>query len=140
MPRSLILRTVSLALLYVIVIFSLYLFVLGHSAPGGGFIAGLVAAAVLLIQYLAFARTDLEQTVRPVFHRLIGAGLLVAGGSGAIGALLGRAFLDGLHWEFSLPGLGAMAVPSVVIFDLGVYLLVIGSVLSVFLALEEQRP
>lgn len=139
MPRSLILRTVSLGLLYIILIFSFYMFVLGHNGPGGGFIAGLIAAAVILIQYLAFSRSDLEETFRPVFHRLIGGGLLVAGGSGLIGVVLDGAFLEGFHRHVTLPWGGHLEVSTVMIFDLGIYLLVIGAVISVFLALEEQR-
>lgn len=139
MPRSLILRTVSLALLYVILVFSLYLFFLGHNGPGGGFIAGLIAAAVILIQYLAFSRSDLDETFRHVFHRLIGLGLLTAGGSGLIGPLLGRPFLKGYHGEMTLPWGTHLELSTVVVFDLGIYLLVIGAVISVFLALEEQR-
>lgn len=139
MPRSLILRTVSLGLLYIILIFSVYTFVRGHNAPGGGFIAGLITAAVILIQYLAFPPSDLERTFRPVFHRLIGAGLVLAGGSGVFGVILGRGFLQGFHWEIVLPWGGHLAVHTVMVFDLGVYLVVVGSVISVFLALEEQR-
>lgn len=139
MPRSLILRTVSLALLYVILVFSLYMFFLGHNGPGGGFIAGLIAAAVILIQYLAFSRFNLDETFRRTFHRLIGFGLVVAGGSGLIGPLLGQSFLTGYHRGITLPGGMHLELSSVLLFDLGVYLLVIGAVISVFLALEEQR-
>jgi len=139
MPRSLILRTVSLGLLFVIVLFSFYVFLEGHNNPGGGFVAGLIAAAMILIQHLSYSHEELEQTFRPIFHRMIGLGLLLAGGSGVIGFLYGDAFLSGYHWYWPLPGGGELPVPSVVIFDLGVYLVVIGTVVGIFRALEEFR-
>lgn len=139
MPRSLILRTVSLGLLYLIVLFSLFVFVQGHNAPGGGFIAGLIAAGMILIQFLAFSRNDLKKVFRPIFHRLLGLGIILAAGSGFFGWIAGSAFLEGYHWTIDFPWGGHLAVPSVMVFDLGVYLIVIGTVISIFMALEEKR-
>lgn len=139
MPRSLILRTISLGLLYIIILFSLFVFVQGHNAPGGGFIAGLIAAAMILIQFLAFSRRDLERIFRPVFHRMLGLGLLLAAGSGFFGWINETPYLDGFHWTIPLPGGGHQAIPSVLFFDLGVYFVVIGTVVSIFMALEEKR-
>jgi multicomponent Na+:H+ antiporter subunit B len=139
MPRSLILRTVSLGLVFVIVMFSFYVFLKGHNQPGGGFIAGLIAAAMILIQHLAYSHEELDRTFYPVFHRMIGLGLLLAAGSGFFGIIKGTAFLDGFHWEFAMPWGGHFAIPSVIVFDLGVYLVVIGTVVGIFRALEEKR-
>lgn len=139
MPRSLILRTISLGLLYIIILFSLFVFFQGHNAPGGGFIAGLIAAAMILIQFLAFSRNELEKIFKPIFHRLMGAGILLAAGSGFFGWLSGTPFLDGFHWTFEFPWGEHFAIPSVLFFDLGVYLVVIGTVVSIFMALEEKR-
>lgn len=139
MPRSLILRTVSLGLVYIIILFSFFVFLQGHNAPGGGFIAGLIAAAMILIQFMAYSREDLASVFRPVFHRMIGCGILFAAGSGFFGWIAGTAFLDGFHWILPLPGGAHQAIPSVVIFDFGVYLVVIGTVVTIFMALEEKR-
>ena len=139
MPRSLILRTVSMGLLFVIVMFSFYVFLKGHNQPGGGFIAGLIASAMILIQHLAYSHEDLDQTFYPVFHRMIGLGLFLALLSGLFGVIAGSAFLAGYHWELPLPGGGHVAIPSVIVFDLGVYLVVIGTVVGIFRALEECR-
>lgn len=139
MPRSLILRTISLGLLYIIILFSLFVFFQGHNAPGGGFIAGLIAAAMILIQFLAFSRSVLERIFRPIFHRMLGLGVLFAAGSGFFGWINGVEYLAGFHWEIPLPGGGHLAIPSVLFFDLGVYFVVIGTVVSIFMALEEKR-
>jgi multisubunit Na+/H+ antiporter MnhB subunit len=138
MPRSLILRTISLGLLYIIILFSVFLFLQGHNAPGGGFIAGLIAGGMILIQFLAYSRAELREVFRPIFHRMIGLGVLVAAGSGVFGLLLGEAYLEGFHWTLHLTGGEPLAVPSVLFFDLGIYLVVIGMVVSVFMALEEK--
>ncbi|MFB6356409.1 MAG: MnhB domain-containing protein, partial [bacterium] len=111
----------------------------GHNNPGGGFIACLIAAAMILIQHLAFSREDLEETFYPVFHRMVGVGVLIAAGSGFFGLLSGTKFLDGFHWEITLPTGGHLAIPSVAAFDLGVYFVVIGTVVGIFRALEEMR-
>jgi multicomponent Na+:H+ antiporter subunit B len=139
MPRSLILRTISLGLLYIIILFSLFVFVQGHNAPGGGFIAGLIAAAMILIQFLSFSREHVHKVFKPVFHRLLGLGVLLAAGSGFFGWLSGTAYLTGFHWTIPLPGEAQQALPSVFFFDLGVYFVVIGTVVSIFMALEEKR-
>jgi multicomponent Na+:H+ antiporter subunit B len=139
MPRSLILRTISLGLLFIIVLFSLFVFLRGHNAPGGGFIAGLIASAIILIQFMAFSKSDLKAVFRPVFHRMLGLGVLLAAASGFFGWIGGTAFLDGFHWSVQFPWGGHMAIPSVLMFDLGVYFVVIGTVVSIFMGLEEKR-
>ncbi len=123
MPRSLILRTIALGLLFVTVLFSLFVLFQGHDAPGGGFIAGLIASAVILIQFLAFPTRDIRTVFRPIFHRLLGFGLLLAGGSGFFGWIADTSFLDGFHWTVPLPLGGHLSVPSV----------------SIFMALEEKQ-
>lgn len=139
MPRSLILRTVSLGLLYLIVLFSFFVFLQGHNAPGGGFIAGLIAGGMILIQFLSFSREDLEDVFRPIFHRLLGLGIFLAAGSGFFGWVTDRGFLKSFHWTFEFPWGGHLEITSVLVFDLGVYLIVIGMVVSIFMALEEKR-
>lgn len=138
MPRSLILRTISLGLLYIIILFSVFVFLQGHNAPGGGFIAGLIAGGMILIQFMAFSRAELREVFSPIFHRIIGIGVLLAATSGFLGPLLNEAYLEGFHWTVNLTGGDALAVPSVLFFDLGIYLVVIGTVVSVFMALEEK--
>lgn len=139
MPRSLILRTVSLGLLFIIMLFSIYVLLQGHNNPGGGFIAGLVASAVILIQHLAFSHKVMQKIFYPVFHRMVGIGVLIALGSGFFGWLSGDGFLSGYHWELVLPSGNHIAIPSVIVFDLGVFFVVIGTVVAIFRGLEEFR-
>jgi multicomponent K+:H+ antiporter subunit A len=106
---------------------SLYLFLRGHNAPGGGFIAGLVLALALILQYVANGRAWVEQRLRTDFRVWIGAGLLIAGAAGAGSWLFGAPFLTSTYAYWTAPVLGALPLASAVVFDLGVYLTVVGA-------------
>lgn len=132
--RSLILRVSTGLLLPVLVFFSLWVLLRGHNAPGGGFIAGLIACTGFALRALSHDadRARLELRVPPL--TLIGVGLLLALFSGVLAAFQGDAFLSA-YWLPELPVIGKLGTP--MLFDLGVYLLVIGSVLAAMLALSE---
>ena len=106
-----------------------YLFLRGHNLPGGGFVAGLVTAVALILQYLAagidFARPRLPQRA----PELLALGLALAAGTGAASWLFGRPFLTGAHGHVGLPLVGEVEIASALLFDLGVYLVVVATVL-----------
>jgi len=126
-PRSRFLPLIARLLLPLAVLVSIYLFLRGHNQPGGGFIAGLVLALALILQYVANGRQWVEQRLRTDFLTWIGAGLLIAGGAGIGSWLLGAPFLTSTYAYWTLPVLGAVPLASAVIFDLGVYLTVVGA-------------
>ena len=126
-PRSQFLPLVARLLLPLAVLVSLYLFLRGHNQPGGGFIAGLVLALALILQYVANGRQWVEQRLRTDFRAWIGAGLLIAGAAGIGSWLLGAPFLTSTYAYWTLPVLGAVPLASAVVFDLGVYLTVVGA-------------
>jgi multicomponent K+:H+ antiporter subunit A len=124
---------------------SIYIFLRGHNAPGGGFIAGLVTAIAVLMQYMAngFART--QARLRLDFARVAGAGLLVAGTTGAGAFWFGRPFLTSAHGHPSVPFIGELPLATAALFDLGVYLAVVGATLLTLVALgnasrREEAP
>jgi multicomponent Na+:H+ antiporter subunit B len=132
-----ILRSSGRFLVPLMLLFSLFLLVRGHNAPGGGFVGGLVAATafafVLLAEGLSVARRLLRWDPRA----FVGAGLLVALLSGLPPILRGRPFLTGLWLKWPLPVLGKIGSP--VVFDVGVYLVVLGIVLAILFALAEEE-
>jgi multicomponent Na+:H+ antiporter subunit B len=136
---SLILRTTTRYLTPLLLIFSVFLFLRGHNQPGGGFAGGLVAAAPFALFPLHSGRQKPAAcfTVEP--HRLIGVGLLASFVSGVIGLLNGYPFLTGLWGYVQVPGFGSDRGGTPVLFDLGVYLVVIGVTLSIVFALEEAE-
>jgi len=125
--NSLILKTSSRLVLPAAIVFSIYVLLRGHSEPGGGFIGGLIAAAGLAVHALPRGRDSLLRTLCVSPKILIGAGLVLALVSGVPALLFGTAYLTH-QWPFPSLGLG-----TTLIFDVGVYLCVVGSVLS-FLA------
>jgi multicomponent Na+:H+ antiporter subunit A len=130
--NSLILQTASRTLFHTLVVFSLFMLFAGHNAPGGGFIGGLVVAIALALRYAAEGPDDVRRLVRVGAPSILGTGLLLAGGVGVTAAAAGRSFLESAVLDLhGLPLLGDVHVSSVVVFDAGVYLVVIGLTVAV---------
>jgi multicomponent Na+:H+ antiporter subunit B len=134
---SLILKTTTRYLTPLLLIFSVFLFLRGHNQPGGGFAGGLVAAAPFALYSIAYGAAEARRVLHIDPHRLIGVGLLASFTSGVISLLNGLPFLTGLWGYVQVPGLEKIEVGTPVLFDLGVYLVVMGVTLSMVFALEE---
>ncbi len=116
---------------------SFYLFLRGHNEPGGGFVAGLVTAVALLVQYMARGQHAVLARLRRSsaddfnddegFDRWIAAGMFAVGLTGIGSAVIGFPFLTSSHAYLYLPVLGKVPLASAMFFDLGVYLCVVGS-------------
>jgi multicomponent K+:H+ antiporter subunit A len=119
-------------LLPLALLLSIFLFGRGHNAPGGGFVAGLVTAAALLLQYMAGHGPRLR--VRLAYVRIAAAGLLVAGATGIGAWFFGKPFLTSGHGEPVLPVIGGLPLGSAIAFDLGVYLAVVGATMLILVA------
>lgn len=125
------LATVSRALLPLALLVSAYIFLRGHNLPGGGFIAGLVTAVALILQYIANGVDFMRERSKLNYQWLISVGLIIAGATGMGSWLFGYPFLSSWFDYFYLPGVGKFELASAMIFDLGVYLTVIGSTLLI---------
>jgi len=134
--RSLILSTATRYLLPLLLLFSIFLLVRGHNEPGGGFVGGLVAAAAFSLVAISFGLHSARRMlgVRP--NSLLGVGLLVAAGAGLLPMLIGRPYMTGMWIPIELPAIGKIGTPF--LFDTGVYLVVIGMVLTVVFELAED--
>lgn len=135
--RAVILRDGSRVLFPLLLVFSVFLLVRGHNEPGGGFVGGLVAAMAYTLVLVAEGPAAMRRVLRVKPRTLVAVGLLVALVSGTPSLLVGRPFMKGLWLPFPLPGLGKVGGP--VVFDCGVYLVVLGVVVSMFLALAEDE-
>jgi multicomponent K+:H+ antiporter subunit A len=127
--HPLMLALVSRLLLPLAIAVSLFLFLRGHNAPGGGFIAGLVLAIALILLYVANGQHWLAPRLRADFRGWIGGGLITAGLTGVGAWFFGHPFLTSTYDYPVLPLIGPVPVASAVAFDLGVYLTVVGATL-----------
>ena len=136
--RSLILEEAERWLFRLILLVSLFLMVRGHNAPGGGFIGGLVAGAAFTLRHLSgrTGEVDLCGRVRP--HVLLGTGVLVAVTTAMAPLFAGDALLESAVLAGDWPVVGRFKLVSAAVFDLGVYLAVIGFVLTVLVVLGES--
>jgi multicomponent K+:H+ antiporter subunit A len=125
-------------LLPLALLMSIFLFVRGHNAPGGGFVAGLVTAAALLIQFMAGHGPRLR--LRHRYVRIAAAGLAVAGATGVGAWFFGKPFLTSAHGEPLLPMIGPLPLGSALAFDLGVYLAVVGATMLILVAESDTAP
>ena len=133
--NSLILRKAADILTPILLIASFYLLSRGHYAPGGGFEAGLLAASAFVFQALAYDVASARRHLRVEPHFLIGCGLLVAAGSGIFQIFLGLPFMTAF-W-ITVPFIGIeLGTPE--LFDVGVYLVVLGTTLLIFFNLKEE--
>lgn len=140
MRPSMIVDVTTRVILQSAMIVSLYLLFAGHNQPGGGFIGGLVAGAGIALAYVAGGLDQVRGLLRARPWSVIGAGLLVATGSAAVPALLGGSVLSHDYVTFHPPLLGEVKATSALVFDTGVYLVVVGMVLMAFEALGEAAP
>lgn len=136
--RSVVFEVVARLVFHPILVLSLYLLFCAENLPGGGFTAGLVAGLALVVRYLAGGRYELAEAAPVDAGFLLGTGLMVSVGTGLGGLLFGSDVLDGAVFHTRLPLLGEVHAPSSVLFDFGVYLLVLGVVLDVLRSLGAK--
>lgn len=120
-------------------VFSLFLFLRGHNAPGGGFIGGLVASSAIILFYLAFGLVETDRIFRVDYITVASTGLLCAGAAGLLPMFFGHPFLTSLFWHVTLPLVGPFDLSTVLLFDLGVYLAVIGTMVGTVRTLVLER-
>jgi len=132
---SLILRTVVPLLVSLMVVFSIFVLFRGHNLPGGGFIGGLIAASALAVYMIAWGPSPVRKAL--VIHpiSIAGLGVFLAAVSGLPSLFVAEPYLTGLWWLPESIDIKVVATP--VIFDIGVYLTVVGTLVAIALALEE---
>ncbi len=145
--RSIMLEVIVRILFHTIIVVSIYLLFAGHNLPGGGFAGGLVAGMALVMRYVAGGRYELGAAAPTDAGRLLGAGMTLAVACAIVPLFFGEAPLTSTFWETEIPGLGHVEFVTSTLFDVGVYLVVIGLVLDVLRSLggevdrqtQEQR-
>ena len=136
---SLIIRTATRLLLPLLLLFAIFVLLRGHNLPGGGFVGGLVAASAFALYGFAQGSGEAARMLGVPPRTLLGLGLAFALGSGLLALAGGKAFLTGLWLTIPLPAGHELALGSTLLFDIGVFCVVIGTVLLMVLSIEEDE-
>ena len=136
--NTVIFRTVAPFFTALLVLFSVFILLRGHNEPGGGFIGGLIAASAFAVYGIACGVTPVRRAL--YFHpmALAGFGLFIAALAGMLSIFVGVPFMTGL-WVYPTIGDVTVALSTPLLFDIGVYFVVVGSITSIALALEERE-
>jgi multicomponent Na+:H+ antiporter subunit B len=136
---SLIFRTATRYMFPPLLVFSIYLLLRGHHYPGGGFVGGLFAGSSFALYALAFGVEAARKLLRIDPRDVTAAGLALALLSGIPALLRGNTFLTGTWWKLHFPPGAVMDIGTPLIFDAGVYLVVLGVLLTLVFSLGEER-
>jgi len=135
--RSVIANTMARLIFHSTIMLSLYLLFAGHNQPGGGFVGGLVCASGVAVYYVVGGIDDVRAVSRLAPWRILGSGLALATGAALVPLALGGAVLEAgvvtLHAPF-----GEIKASSTLVFDTGVYAVVVGLIFMVFEAFGEE--
>lgn len=137
-PRSFIFTAVAKGLFFLLNVFALYLLLRGHNLPGGGFIAGLVAAISIVVLSLALGWEEIHRVLRvdPAWFAVVG--LTLAAVSGTAPLLWGRPFLEQFTVHAHVPVLGEVHAGTPLVFDAGVLLVVVGMTCKILFVLGKS--
>ncbi len=133
-----ILQSFARLTLHLMLVFAIYLLLRGHNAPGGGFIAGVLTAVALTFQMMAFHTEALLQEMPWKPLQVVVVGLLLAAGTGLGSVFIGYPFLTSAIGHYSFPLLGEVELATAMGFDIGVYLVVVGTSLGIIRAIAED--
>lgn len=136
--NSPILQTAVRVFLPLLLMFSVIVLLRGHNEPGGGFIGGLIAAAGLALHAMAFSPKATRRLIHVDLHRMAAVGLLVAAGSGLPALVRGEPFMEAAWATVGVPWLGDLKVGTPLLFDLGVYIVVVAIVMTMVLSMAEE--
>ncbi|MHB1229961.1 MAG: monovalent cation/H+ antiporter subunit A [Halothiobacillus sp.] len=138
--HPLLLQSVIRILFPMTMVFGAYILLRGHNAPGGGFIAGLIVASAVMMLFIASGQTRSEQDLEIPAHGAIALGLMTALGTGIAAIAFGYPFLTSTFTHLYLPVIGDVEIASAMMFDLGVFFVVMGASVLMLTKIFEIKP
>ncbi len=136
--NTVIFRTIAPILVAIMVVFSVFVLLRGHNEPGGGFIGGLIAASSIAIYGIAAGVSEVRKALKFDPIAIAGFGVFIAGFSGLLSYIYQVPYLTGL-WGYLKIGDDKIALSTPLLFDIGVYFAVLGTIAAIALALEEDE-
>ena len=138
MTDSVFFRFVARIMSPILIMFSVFLLLRGHNSPGGGFVGGLVAATSVILLTLAYNPDEVRRRLRIDFLRVMYFGLVLAATAGILGLILGGSFLQSLFWSPLIRGVGRLELSTPLLFDIGVYVVVVSERKQIVMAMAEE--
>lgn len=138
-PNNLILRTTTSLIAFILLGFAIYLLLAGHNSPGGGFVGGLITSATVVLLYMAYGIKEVKEILPIDYRLLIPIGLLVAVTTGIGSLFFQEPFLTQKFGTFWFPFFGEVELATAMLFDLGVYITVLGAAVSIILTIAEDK-
>ncbi len=126
-----ILQTATKVVLFIILIFSVFIFFTGHYTPGGGFVGGLLTSGAIVLLLLAFDLETVNKILPFNYINMIAIGLLFSIGTGAGALIFNVPFLTHAYTHIEIPILGDLSLHTATLFDLGVFLVVVGVTMTI---------
>ena len=136
--NTIIFRTAAPLIVAVMLVFSVFICLRGHNEPGGGFIGGLIAAAAMALLGMASGSAKARESLRVDPLAIAGFGVFIAVLSGLASALIGAPFMTS-QWFYLELGDTTVPLSTPMVFDIGVYLVVFGTLSAVALGLEGDE-
>jgi len=132
-PNDLILKSTSSIIVFVLLGFAAYLLIAGHNSPGGGFVGGLVTSAAILLLYFAFGEQTAKKILPINYISFIPIGLLIATLTGLGAVIFNVPFLTHTFGVIPVPFIGGIEIATAMFFDIGVFMTVLGTTMTIIL-------
>ena len=133
------LQTAAKVLVFIILTFAIYVMFAGHHNPGGGFVGGLITASAFILLLIAFDAQSVREMLPVDFKKIGAAGVLIAVLTGAASLIFDVPFLTQPHTKTHLPLVGEVELASAVLFDIGVFLAVLGTTMTIITSISEDE-
>ena len=137
--NDVILQFTAKIVFFIIFFYAVHIFFAGHYTPGGGFVGGLVTASAIVLLLVAFDLKTVKKILPINYIYLIASGLILAVGTAAISMFLNEPFFTHYFDYFNLPILGKTSLHTAALFDLGVYLVVVGVTMTIIQTIGEDE-
>ncbi|WP_139311224.1 Na(+)/H(+) antiporter subunit B [Bacillus sp. MRMR6] len=139
MKNDLILQTVTKVVVFIILLFSVSIFFGGHYSPGGGFVGGLLTAAAIVLLLLAYDIKTVAKLIPVDYKLVVATGLLISTLTVAGAMFFDVPMMTHAYQYFDIPILGHTSLHTAVLFDLGVYLVVVGVTMTIIQTIGEDE-
>jgi len=138
-PNNLILRTMTSLIAFILLGFAVYLLLAGHNSPGGGFVGGLMTSAVIVLLYITHGIDAVKKMIPLNFRKIIPYGILDALLTGVDSFIFNVPFLTHTFGSFQFPFFGEVELATAMLFDLGVYITVLGATITIIYTIASDQ-